>query len=121
MFSFFACSSFQCSWVLPLECDNNFSLCKQAKKNTETTTKHFYQNHQQLETKAKATVQKSRGYAGERSFRALWLKRKMFQTSAGNTSILNWQEYPRGGRNVHISPSAPSRQLHHQLPPLPVS
>lgn len=102
MFSFFVCSSFQCSWVLPLECDNNFSLCKQAKKNTETTTKHFYQNHQQLETKAKATVQKSRGYARERSFRALWLKKKMFQTSAGNTSILNWQEYPRGRKKFPL-------------------
>lgn len=38
MFSFFVCSSFQCSWVLPLECDNNFSLCKQAKYRNHNKT-----------------------------------------------------------------------------------
>ena len=38
MFSFFVCSSFQCSWVLPLECDNNFSLFKQAKYRNHNKT-----------------------------------------------------------------------------------
>lgn len=54
MFSFFVCSSFQCSWVLPLECDNNFSLCKQAKKKYRNHNKTFLSKPSTTRNKSKS-------------------------------------------------------------------